>query len=118
MPIVSIGQKKYADGRVFEMYVIETPKRSGSPLFERLSLPICLPGMELKIMSEKDSEAITKRAKELCAQDGFAWELDFTLPYPPAGHLRGSHYPSDERRQHYLAQARAELDNGESASDD
>ena len=42
-------------------------------------------------------------------RNGFAWELDFTLPYPPAGHLRGSHYPSEQRRQRYLAQARAEL---------
>jgi hypothetical protein len=38
-----------------------------------------------------DGDAISARAKSLCAQDGFAWELDFTLPYPPAGHLRGNH---------------------------
>jgi hypothetical protein len=60
-------------------------------------------------MSEIGGDAILARAKSLCAQDAFAWELDFTLPYPPAGHLRGSHYPSEQRRQHYLAQARAEL---------
>ena len=53
-------------------------------------------------MAEIDGDAILARAKSLCAQDGFAWELDFTLPYPPAGHLRGSHYPSEQRRQQYL----------------
>jgi hypothetical protein len=60
-------------------------------------------------MAEIAGDAILTRAKSLCAQDGFAWELDFTLPYPLAGHLRGSHYPSEQRRQRYLAQARAEL---------
>jgi hypothetical protein len=60
-------------------------------------------------MAEIDEDAILARAKSLCTQDGFAWELDFTLPYPPAGHLRGSHYPSEQRRQHYLVKARAEF---------
>jgi hypothetical protein len=53
-------------------------------------------------MVKPDNSAILTRAKELCAQDGFAWELDFTLPYPPAGHLRGNHYPNEERHQRYL----------------
>jgi hypothetical protein len=68
-------------------------------------------------MAEIDGDAILARAKSLCAQDGFAWELDFTLPYPPAGHLRGSHYPSEQRRQQYLARARAELRDSRSAND-
>ena len=68
-------------------------------------------------MAETDADAVVARAKSLCAQDGFAWELDFTLPYPPAGHLRGSHYPSEQRRQRYLAQARAELRDNGSAND-
>jgi hypothetical protein len=68
-------------------------------------------------MVEADNPMILTRAKELCAQDGFAWELDFTLPYPRAGHLRGSHYPNEERRRRYLEQARTELRKGECAND-
>jgi hypothetical protein len=68
-------------------------------------------------MVEADDSTVLTRAKELCAQDGFAWELDFTLPYPPAGHLRGSQYPNEARRRRYLEQARAELGKGGSAND-
>jgi hypothetical protein len=68
-------------------------------------------------MGKIDEAAILRRAKELCTQDEFAWELDFTVPYPRAGHLRGSLYPNEERRQHYLALARAEMTKDQSAND-
>lgn len=68
-------------------------------------------------MEEIGEAAILSRAKELCAQDDFAWELDFNLPYPRAGHLRGSLYPNEQRRQHYLALARAEMAVNQSAND-
>ena len=62
-------------------------------------------------MEEVHEAAILNRAKELCAQDDFAWELDFTASYPRAGHLRGSLYPNEQRSQHYLALARGEMAN-------
>ena len=54
-----------------------------------------------------DQAAILKRAKELCEQDGFAWELDYA---PPTGEpIIPRVTLSEEARQQYLARARAEL---------
>ena len=50
-----------------------------------------------------DQAAILKRAKELCEQDGFAWDLDYARPTGEPVSL------TEEARQQYLARARAQL---------
>ena len=56
-------------------------------------------------MAELDEAAVLSRGKALAAEDGFTWELDFTVRTP----LRGQHFLSEDRRQEYLERARAEL---------
>jgi hypothetical protein len=57
-----------------------------------------------------DEAAVLKRAKELCEQDGYAWDLDYApptaVPVIPRVTL------SEEARQQYLQRARAELGAG------
>jgi hypothetical protein len=60
-------------------------------------------------MAKLDEAAVLKRGKELAAQDGFTWELDFTVPSAQRTPLRGQHFLSEDRRQEYLERARAEL---------
>ena len=60
-------------------------------------------------MSEVNEVAILKRAKELCEQDGFASELNFVTPSARYAPIKPQPYLSDERRQQYIACARAEL---------
>jgi hypothetical protein len=56
-------------------------------------------------MSEPDHVAVMKRAKELCAQDGFAWwEITSAVGPNPSQRL-----VSDDRRQEYMARARDQL---------
>jgi hypothetical protein len=57
-----------------------------------------------------DYADVLKRAKELCAEEGFAWDsLDFATRGAPGTPLTADHLLSKERRQQYLARARAEL---------
>jgi hypothetical protein len=57
-----------------------------------------------------DEAAVLKRAKELCEQDGYAWELDYSGP--TAEPVIPSVTLSKEARQEYLARARADLGAG------
>jgi hypothetical protein len=57
-----------------------------------------------------DEVAVLKRAKELCEQDGYAWELDYSPP--TAEPIIPKVTLSEEARQQYLARARAELGTG------
>ncbi len=54
-------------------------------------------------MPESDKVSVEGRAKELCEQDGFVWELAYK-PEPN----RPPRLVSEERRQEYLARAQAE----------
>jgi len=54
-----------------------------------------------------DEAAIVKRARELCKQDGFAWDLEYE--HPSAEPVIPGIILSEESRQQYLARARAEL---------
>jgi hypothetical protein len=58
-------------------------------------------------MPEPDDAAVLERAKELAERDGFVWELSCT---PKPNKLE--RFPSEQRRQDYLAQARAERRGG------
>jgi hypothetical protein len=58
-----------------------------------------------------DNAAVLKRAKELCEQDGYAWELDHTVP--SAEPIIPRITLSEEARQEYLTRARAELGVGD-----
>ena len=60
-------------------------------------------------MTEFDEEAVLSRGKALAAQDGFTWELDFSVPSAQRAPLRRQHFLSEDRRQEYLELARAEL---------
>jgi hypothetical protein len=55
-------------------------------------------------MPDIDEASVLKRAKELCEQDGYVWELTFkTEPNRP------QRLASDKLRQEYLLRARAQL---------
>jgi hypothetical protein len=56
-----------------------------------------------------DEAIILKRAKAIAAEEGFSWELDFSVPSHERAPLRGQHFLSEDRRQEYLARARAEV---------
>jgi hypothetical protein len=60
-------------------------------------------------MAELDEAVVLGHAKALAAQDGFTWEIDFNSPREGGTSFRGLHFLSEERRQEYLARARAEL---------
>ena len=63
-------------------------------------------------MADIDEATVLSREKALAAQDGFTWELDFTVPSGERPSLRGQHFLSKERQQEYLARARTELHGG------
>ena len=56
-----------------------------------------------------DEAAVLSRGKALAAQEGFTWEIDLSAPREGRTSFRGLHFLSKERRQEYLARARAEL---------
>jgi hypothetical protein len=60
-------------------------------------------------MAEPNEAAIEKRAKELAERDGYAWELEFkpVVRYAPIRLKRL--LVNEDRRQEYIARARAEL---------
>ena len=60
-------------------------------------------------MAELDEAAVLSRGKALAAQDGFTWELDFSIPSAQRAPLRHQHFLSEDRRQEYLERARTEL---------
>jgi len=60
-------------------------------------------------MAEPDEAAVLNRGKALAAEDGFTWEFDTAVPSAQRAPLRGQHFLSEDRRQEYLARARAEL---------
>ena len=60
-------------------------------------------------MAEIDEAVVLSHGKALAAQDGFTWEIDFDRPREGMASFRGLHFLSEERRQEYLARARAEL---------
>jgi hypothetical protein len=60
-------------------------------------------------MAEIDKATVLAHGKALAAQDGFTWEIDFNSPPEGRPSFRGMHFLSEERRQEYLARARAEL---------
>jgi hypothetical protein len=60
-------------------------------------------------MAELDEAAVLSRGKALAAEDGFTWELDFTVPGAQRAPLRRQRFLSEDRRQEYLERARAEL---------
>jgi hypothetical protein len=54
-----------------------------------------------------DEAAVLKRAKELCEQDGYAWDLEYAPP--TAEPIIPRVTLNEEARQQYLARARAEI---------
>jgi hypothetical protein len=58
-------------------------------------------------MAEPDTAAVLKRAKELCEQDGYVWEREFTSRR--GTRLKGQIFPSQERRRLYIARAQTDL---------
>ena len=60
-------------------------------------------------MAEIDDATVLAHGQALAAQDGFTWEIDFNSPLEGRASFRGMHFLSEERRQEYLARARAEL---------
>ena len=60
-------------------------------------------------MAEPNEAAVLKLAKAAAERDGFTWEFNFGSPGAVGIPLRGQHFLSEERRQEYLARARAEL---------
>jgi hypothetical protein len=61
-------------------------------------------------MTEPDEAKILRRAKELCEQDGFAWEMEFG-PRPPkySPIMLQPVLLDDAARDKYLARAREQL---------
>ena len=49
-----------------------------------------------------EEAAILARAKALAAEDGFTWELNFSVPAVPRVKLRHQHFLSNDRQQDYL----------------
>jgi hypothetical protein len=60
-------------------------------------------------MVQIDEAAVLSHGKALAAQDGFTWEIDFSVLRGDRTPFRGLHFLSEARRQGYLARARAEL---------
>jgi hypothetical protein len=60
-------------------------------------------------MAEISNAAINRRAVELAAKDGFAWQLEFT-PVQPRQPLQTRPVLDDAGRQKYRDRARAELE--------
>jgi hypothetical protein len=60
-------------------------------------------------MPEPNDASVVKRAKELCEQDGLVWEPNFVKPADRYAKITLQSYLSEERRQQFLDQARAEL---------
>ena len=59
-------------------------------------------------MPEPDDAAVEKRARALAEQDGYAWELTYK-PVVPGAPIKPQHFLNEDRRQEYMAQARASL---------
>lgn len=60
-------------------------------------------------MSQIDEAAILKRAKTLCEQDGYDWEIEFRPPLPMGTKLKLKPFLDEEGRRGYLARAREQL---------
>jgi hypothetical protein len=60
-------------------------------------------------MPEVDNAAIEKRAKELCEQDGFVWDVEWKLPLPKYSKIVLRPVLKEEERHKYLARAREQL---------
>ena len=56
-----------------------------------------------------DEAAVLSHGKALAAQDGFTWDIDFSVLRGERTPFRGLRFLSEARRQEYLARARAEL---------
>ena len=65
-------------------------------------------------MTKFGEATVLARAKELAAEDGFTWELNFGVPGAQGAPLRGQHFLSKEQQQQYLERARDELREGAS----
>jgi hypothetical protein len=60
-------------------------------------------------VNEVNEWAILKRAKELCEQDGYEWQLDYK-PAPPMGtKIKLKRFLDEAGRSGYLARAREQL---------
>src|SRR5919107_1540699 len=60
-------------------------------------------------MAHIDEAAVLSHGKALSAQDGFTWDIDFSVPSEARTRFRGLRFLGEARRQEYLARARAEL---------
>jgi hypothetical protein len=61
-------------------------------------------------MSEIHEAKVLRRAKELCEQDGMAWEPEFDPPLRRYSRIRLTRVLLDEaRRREYLVRAREQL---------
>lgn len=60
-------------------------------------------------MIKIDEAAILKRAKQLCEQDGFEWELEFKRPLPKYTPIRCRPILDEQGRRKYLVRAQEEL---------
>jgi hypothetical protein len=52
---------------------------------------------------------VLERAKQLCEEDGFEWDVEFKLPLPKYAPRRLRPILDEEGRCKYLARAREEL---------
>lgn len=66
-------------------------------------------------MPEQQDAAVTRRAKALAEQDGFAWELNCE-PIRPYEEGKGKFWLTEERRRQYLDRARTDLQKETGAS--
>jgi len=56
-------------------------------------------------MPKPNEAAVLERAKKLCKEDGFEWDLEFKMPLPKYSKV----VLEQEARQKYRAHARQEL---------
>ena len=60
-------------------------------------------------MQKVDESATLKRAKKLCEQDGYDWELEFKPVLPVGTKIRLKPFLDEAGRREYLARAREQL---------
>jgi hypothetical protein len=60
-------------------------------------------------MSQINEAAIINRAKKLCEQDGYDWDLEFKPPMPMGTKIRLKRFLDEAGRRKYLERAREQL---------
>jgi hypothetical protein len=60
-------------------------------------------------MRKVDEAAISKRAKKLCEEDGYDWDVEFKLPLPKGTKIKLKPFLDEVGRRKYLAHAQEQL---------